>query len=64
MIVDQEASKLNSAAAAENESEEDLYLKMKNLERQLEMLEIEEDVIKEELRLFQSAEVRMQEAVS
>ena len=64
MIIDQEVSKLGAAAVTDQESEEDLYLKMKSLEKQLEILEIQEDAIKEELRNFQSEEIRMKEAVS
>jgi 26S proteasome regulatory subunit T3 len=63
MILDQEVGKLGAAAATDLESEEDLYLKMKNLEKQLEILEIQEDAIKEELRNFQSEEIRMKEAL-
>ena len=46
------------------EEEEDLYLKMKELQSRLEMMEIQEDYIKNELNHLKSEEARSKEEVS
>ena len=46
------------------EEEQDLYLKMKELENKLEILDIQEEYIKDELRQLQSELVRSKEEVS
>ena len=51
-------------ALAAQETEEDLYLKMKELQNKLEMIEIQEDYIKTELNHLKAEEVRSKEEVS
>ena len=46
------------------EEDQDLYLKMKELENRLEILDIQEEYIKDELRHLQSELVRSKEEVS
>ena len=46
------------------EEEEDLYLKMKELQNKLELIEIQEDYIKNELNHLKSEEARSKEEVS
>ena len=46
------------------EEEEDLYLKMKELQNKLEMLDIQEEYIKNELNHLKSEEARSKEEVS
>ena len=46
------------------EEDQDLYLKMKELENKLEILDIQEEYIKDELRHLQSELVRSKEEVS
>ena len=55
---------LKSAAAVPQEEEEDLYLKMKELQNKLEMIEIQEDYIKNELNHLKSEEARSKDEVS
>ena len=62
MEVDSVANK--AAAGQQPEEEEDLYLKMKELQNKLEMLEIQEDYIKTELNHLKSEEARSKEEVS
>ena len=52
------------ATQAAEEEEEDLYLKMKELQSKLEMIEIQEDYIKNELNHLKSEEARSKEEVS
>ena len=46
------------------EEDQDLYLKMKELENKLEILDIQEEYIKDELRHLQSELVRSKDEVS
>lgn len=48
----------------QNTVEEDLYMKMKDLESQLEILQIHEDYLKDEQRHLKSEYVRSKEEVS
>lgn len=55
----------NSKAAKKNgETEEDLYLKLKELENQLELLNIQEEYIRDEQRQLKSEYIRSKEEVS
>ena len=47
-----------------NQAEEDLYMKMKELESELEILQIQEDYLKDEQRHLQSEYIRSKEEVS
>ena len=60
MEVDSVASK---KPVVEAEEEEDLYLKMKELQNKLEMIEIQEEYIKNELNHLKSEEARSKEEV-
>ena len=51
-------------AKMEPEAEEDLYLKMKELEKDLEILTIQEEYIKDEQRHLKSEYIRAKEEVS
>lgn len=46
------------------QTEEDLYMKMKELESQLEILQIQEDYLRDEQRHLQSEYIRSKEEVS
>ena len=46
------------------EEDQDLYLKMKELENRLEILDIQEEYIKDELRHLQSELIRSKDEVS
>ena len=61
MEVDSEAKK---PATNVEEEEEDLYLKMKELQNKLELIEIQEEYIKNELNHLKSEEARSKEEVS
>ena len=52
------------AKEEKKEEDVDLYLKMKELENKLEILDIQEEYIKDELRQLQSELVRSKEEVS
>ena len=54
----------SAARSAAEEGEEDLYLKMKELQNKLEMIEIQEDYIKTELNHLKAEEIRSKEEVS
>ena len=54
----------NGQHPAAPEAEEDLYLKMKELQNKLEMIEIQEDYIKTELNHLKAEEIRSKEEVS
>ena len=65
--VEMTGSSLAPAAAAKAEKktvEEDLYMKMKELESQMEILQIHEDYLKDEQRHLKSEYVRSKEEVS
>jgi hypothetical protein len=47
-----------------NNGEEDLYLKMKELERELDFLSMQEEALKEEQRHLKSEYIRSKEEVS
>jgi 26S proteasome regulatory subunit T3 len=47
-----------------NEDERDLYLKMQELERELEFLEVQEEMLKIEQRTLTSEAIRFREEVS
>ena len=51
------------AAAAKSNVEEDLYMKMKELESQMEILQIHEDYLKDEQRHLKSEYVRSKEEI-
>ena len=61
-IMDTPANKKGTGLKQEGE-EPDLYLKMKELENKLEILDIQEEYIKDELRQLQSELVRSKEEV-
>ena len=61
-IMDTPANKKSTGLKQEGE-EPDLYLKMKELENKLEILDIQEEYIKDELRQLQSELVRSKEEV-
>ena len=56
-------STLNKRAVKEEEKEEDLYLKLKELENQLEILNIQEEYIRDEQRHLKSEYIRSKEEV-
>ena len=65
--VEMTGSSLAPAAGAKVEKktvEEDLYMKMKELESQMEILQIHEDYLKDEQRHLKSEYVRSKEEVS
>lgn len=65
MEVDTQSQKtLAKKAANTNEAEEDLYLKLKELENQLEILNIQEEYIRDEQRHLKSEYIRSKEEVS
>ena len=67
MEVDSVASKaqqINTGAQNSPPEEEDLYLKMKELQNKLEMIEIQEEYIKTELNHLKSEEMRSKDEVS
>lgn len=53
-----------ATTTALNDCDEDLYLKMKELQNKLEMIEIQEDYIKTELNHLKAEEIRSKEEVS
>ena len=57
-------TKQTSEKKVELTHENDLYMKMKTLESQLEMLQIQEDYLKDEQRHLKSEYVRSKEEVS
>ena len=57
-------TKQTSVMKVESNPENDLYMKMKDLESQLEMLQIQEDYLKDEQRHLKSEYVRSKEEVS
>ena len=59
-----EVDSMAKKPAQAEEEEEDLYLKMKELQNKLEMIEIQEEYIKEEIKHLKSEEVRSKEEVS
>ena len=59
-----EVDSMAKKPAQAEEEEEDLYLKMKELQNKLEMIEIQEEYIKEEIKHLKSDEVRSKEEVS
>ena len=65
MEIDSVAGKaVESKKTGKEEEEQDLYLKMKELENKLEIIDIQEEYIKDELRHLQSELVRSKEEVS
>jgi len=71
MEVDSVATKATKPATQQNgvlknapPEEEDLYLKMKELQNKLEMIEIQEEYIKTELNHLKSEEARSKDEVS
>lgn len=52
------------ATPAVQQEDEDLYLRMKELQNKLEMIEIQEDYIKTELNHLKAEEIRSKEEVS
>lgn len=52
------------AAEKKADTEQDLYMRMKALESELEMLQIQEDYLKDEQRHLKSEYVRSKEEVS
>ena len=73
MEVDSVATKATKPAATQQNGvlknnappeEEDLYLKMKELQNKLEMIEIQEEYIKTELNHLKSEEARSKDEVS
>ena len=61
-IIDTPAN--GKGSGLKQEEDVDLYLKMKELENKLEILDIQEEYIKDELRQLQSELVRSKEEVS
>ena len=55
---------MKDASKVEAEVEEDLYLKMKELEKDLEILTIQEEYIKDEQRHLKSEYIRAKEEVN
>jgi 26S proteasome regulatory subunit T3 len=53
-----------TATAPSKEPEEDLYLKMKQLEKELELLSMQEDYLRDEQRHLKSEYIRSKEEVS
>jgi len=54
----------HTATAPSKEPEEDLYLKMKQLEKELELLSMQEDYLRDEQRHLKSEYIRSKEEVS
>ena len=55
---------VDSVVRNQEVQDEDLYIKMKNLEKELEILSIQEDYIKDEQRHLKSEYIRAKEEVS
>lgn len=55
---------MSTGAAKAEPTEEDLYMRMKELESELEILQIQEDYLKDEQRHLKSEYVRSKEEVS
>ena len=55
---------MKNQAKGEEETEQDLYTRMKDLESQLQLLQIQEDYLKDEQRHLKSEYIRSKEEVS
>ena len=63
-MTDVEMLPIEVSLTHKTKEEEDLYMKMKKLESELEIIQIQEDYLKDEQRHLQSEYIRSKEEVS